>query len=79
MIDEDGLGYTDVGEEIDWGTAEEEPEAGGSDGKGKAKKGAPPPPAPCRSAPRAPPAVQQAGKSKAAYLVLEEPKVEEWW
>lgn len=41
VIDEDGLGYTDVGEEIDWGVAEEEPQAEGegSGGKGKAKKG----------------------------------------
>lgn len=44
MIDEDGLGYADVGEEIDWGTAEEEQgaaEGEGSGGKGKGKKGAP--------------------------------------
>ena len=42
MIDEDGLGYADVGEEIDWGTAEEEQggaEGEGSGGKGKGKKG----------------------------------------
>lgn len=45
VIDEDGLGYADVGEEIDWGTAEEEQggvEGEGSGGKGKGKKGAPP-------------------------------------
>ena len=44
VIDEDGLGYADVGEEIDWGTAEEEQggvEGEGSGGKGKGKKGAP--------------------------------------
>jgi DNA polymerase alpha subunit A len=42
VIDEDGLGYADVGEEVDWGTAEDEPQAEGpgSDGKGKGKKGA---------------------------------------
>lgn len=43
MIDEDGLGYADVGEEVDWGTAEEEQggaEGEGSGGKGKGKKGA---------------------------------------
>lgn len=42
MIDEDGLGYADVGEEVDWGVAEEEPQAedAGSGGK-KGKKGAP--------------------------------------
>ena len=41
MIDEDGLGYADVGEEIDWGTAEEEQqEAPGSASKGTGKKGA---------------------------------------
>lgn len=43
VIDEDGLGYADVGEEVDWGTAEEEQggaEGEGSGGKGKGKKGA---------------------------------------
>ncbi|PRW60975.1 DNA polymerase alpha catalytic subunit [Chlorella sorokiniana] len=43
VIDEDGLGYADVGEEIDWGVAEEEQgaaEGEGSGGKGKGKKGA---------------------------------------
>lgn len=42
VIDEDGLGYADVGEEVDWGVAEEEPQAedAGSGGK-KGKKGAP--------------------------------------
>ena len=44
VIDEDGLGYADVGEEIDWGTAEEEQqEAPGSASKAKGKKGALPP------------------------------------
>jgi hypothetical protein len=44
VIDEDGLGYADVGEEIDWGTAEEEQqEAPGSASKTKGKKGALPP------------------------------------
>lgn len=34
VIDEEGLGYADVGEEIDWGAAEEETEpAGGAEGK----------------------------------------------
>lgn len=41
VIDEDGLGYTDVGEEVDWGAAEEEAAAEGGDAKGgKGKKGA---------------------------------------
>lgn len=38
MIDEDGLGYADVGEEIDWGAAEEEAApTGGADGKAACK------------------------------------------
>lgn len=40
VIDEDGLGYADVGEEVDWGVEEEQQaEDAGSGGK-KGKKGA---------------------------------------
>lgn len=38
MIDEDGLGYADVGEEIDWGAADEDSApVGSADGKPSAK------------------------------------------
>lgn len=39
VIDEDGLGYADVGEEIDWGVAEEQQQGDGG-AAGKAGKGA---------------------------------------